>query len=287
MRTVAITDGGAGGIWFFGFFVVVALMGFLVIVLKGMTSAAGGSDAERGLVMKIAAAWLVGSAAFVAGYLLFWGQLSEIVIEDDGTWALRNAVGFELGAVGGGVERSAQVQWLELDEIHPDETLSPYRHQPAELVLTTVAGEVFEVYMDAGASGVLERLGYAAGGPCADPNDGLVFPTHTFTKRGPWCPSPERNSPERNRPAARAGEPVFALWSTDGWWYPARAVRSEASRAEVVYLDGRSSGPARSRPWPTCRRTGRARASISLALSRASWGRAGTPCSTPTGARRR
>ncbi len=257
MRVVAITDGGAGAIWFFGFFVLVAVLGFAVIVFKGMGSAAGGRDADRGLVMKIAGIWLVGSAAFVAGFLMFWGELSEIHIEDDGTWALRNAVGFELGAIGGGVERSVELQWLTPDEIDHHEGLSP--HQPAELTVQPVGGEVFEVYIDAGAAGVLERLGYAPGGPCADPKNPQEFPRHTFTKRGPWCPRPERL-----KPAAKQGEPVFALWSKDGWWYPARAVRSEAGRAEVAYADG-------SKEWRKKRAEFGARALPSVAHLQADW----------------
>lgn len=237
MRTVAITDGGAGAIGFFGFFALVAVLGFGLIVLKALLPATRGSDADRGFAMKIAGVWLLGSAAFVGGYFMVWGELSEIRIGDDGTWSLRNPVGYELGALGGGVERSVRTQWLTPDEIDQHESVAP--HQPARLTATTVAGELFEVHVDAGATGVFDRLGYAPGGPCADPSDQQHFPRHTYTKRGPWCPQTGGAASTPSPAAPPAGEPVFSIWSKDGWWYPARAGARDAARgAEVTYSDG-------------------------------------------------
>ena len=235
MRIVAIGDGGSGAIWFLGAFGLLAGLGLLLIVARvlvpAMSASGPSADEQRAFALKFTAGWALASLPFALGFALVWMELDHVAIDKGGAWSLQNAVDFELGRLGGGVERTATFTWLTPDEVDHEEELSP--HMPGELTVVTTDGAEFKLYFDGGAEEVLARLGYSKGGPCADKKSPFLFPSHTYTHRGPWCPDPERH-----KPAAAAGEPVFSLWSEDGWWYPARAIRSEQARAEVQYSDG-------------------------------------------------
>lgn len=232
MRVVEL-GGGGGLIWGFGAFAVLAVLGACLIVVQGVLRQQG--KARRG-GLSVLAVWTACGTPIVAAALFFGRQIDQVAIADDGGWSLRNGVGIELGRIAGEELRTVETSsWVETSH-RADRVEHPY--WMGSLEVETEDGRTYD--LTTSDMDVWSRLGYDPDSPCKPEvhRDGARFPPHTYTRRGPSCPSgPPGADPGPGGPGA-AGEPVFALWPKDGWWYPAVALRTEGDRSEVAWSDG-------------------------------------------------